>query len=99
MYVFDLLLNKFLSFGALVQFLTFSLFVPMSWHGTYDVFQFSTFGSILNVGCMFGAIISGRLADYFGRKRVSADDTDDAYLQNLSLKWLIKDKSYVAYVL
>ncbi|XP_073391852.1 sugar transporter ERD6-like 4 isoform X2 [Physcomitrium patens] len=30
--------------------------------------QFSTFGSILSVGCMLGAIVSGRLADYFGRK-------------------------------
>lgn len=35
----------------------------------FTIAQFSTFGSILNVGCMFGAIISGRLADYFGRKR------------------------------
>ena len=37
-----------------------------------DVFQFSTFGSILNVGCMIGAITSGRIADYSGRKRVSS---------------------------
>lgn len=34
----------------------------------FTIAQFSTFGSILNVGCMFGAIVSGRLADYFGRK-------------------------------
>ncbi|CAK9220067.1 unnamed protein product [Sphagnum troendelagicum] len=31
--------------------------------------QFSTFGSILNVGCMLGAILSGKIADYLGRKR------------------------------
>jgi MFS family permease len=31
-------------------------------------FQFSTFGSILNVGCMLGAILSGKIADYLGRK-------------------------------
>lgn len=37
-----------------------------------DVCQFSTFGSILNVGCMIGAITSGRIADYIGRKRVSS---------------------------
>lgn len=37
----------------------------------FTIAQFSTFGSILNVGCMFGAIVSGRLADYFGRKLVS----------------------------
>ncbi|CAM6028039.1 unnamed protein product, partial [Sphagnum balticum] len=30
--------------------------------------QFSTFGSILNVGCMLGAILSGKIADYLGRK-------------------------------
>lgn len=30
--------------------------------------EFSTFGSILNVGCMMGAITSGRLADLLGRK-------------------------------
>jgi SP family facilitated glucose transporter-like MFS transporter 8 len=34
-------------------------------------FQFSTFGSILNVGCMLGAILSGKIADYLGRKHVS----------------------------
>lgn len=35
----------------------------------FTIAQFSTFGSILNVGCMIGAILSGRIADYFGRKR------------------------------
>jgi SP family facilitated glucose transporter-like MFS transporter 8 len=35
----------------------------------FSIAQFSTFGSILNVGCMIGAIISGRLADFFGRRR------------------------------
>ncbi|KAG0599868.1 hypothetical protein M758_12G184100 [Ceratodon purpureus] len=35
----------------------------------FTIAQFSTFGSILNVGCMIGAIISGRLADYLGRRR------------------------------
>lgn len=33
--------------------------------------QFSTFGSIVNVGAMFGAIASGRIADYLGRRKVS----------------------------
>ncbi|KAI9194399.1 hypothetical protein LWI28_005603 [Acer negundo] len=30
--------------------------------------QFSTFGSILTIGAMFGAITSGRIADFIGRK-------------------------------
>lgn len=33
--------------------------------------QYSLFGSILTIGAMIGAIISGRIADYAGRRTVS----------------------------
>jgi len=33
--------------------------------------QYSLFGSILTIGAMVGAIISGSLADYAGRRAVS----------------------------
>ncbi|KAK2976809.1 hypothetical protein RJ640_002208 [Escallonia rubra] len=33
--------------------------------------QYSTFGSMLNIGGMLGAIVSGRVADLIGRKRVA----------------------------
>jgi len=33
--------------------------------------QYSIFGSILTIGAMIGAIISGRIADYAGRRAVS----------------------------
>ena len=33
--------------------------------------QYSLFGSILNFGAMIGAITSGRIADFTGRKGVS----------------------------
>lgn len=32
--------------------------------------QFSMFGSIITIGAMIGAVTSGRLADYIGRKGV-----------------------------
>lgn len=32
--------------------------------------QYSLFGSILTIGAMIGAIISGRIADYAGRRTV-----------------------------
>jgi len=34
--------------------------------------QYSTFGSLLTIGAMVGAIPSGRIADFLGRKGVSA---------------------------
>ena len=33
--------------------------------------QYSIFGSILTIGAMIGAIVSGRIADYAGRRIVS----------------------------
>lgn len=33
--------------------------------------QYSLFGSILTIGAMVGAIVSGSLADYAGRRAVS----------------------------
>ena len=33
------------------------------------------FGSILTIGAMFGAVTSGRIADYIGRKGVSPNFT------------------------
>jgi len=33
--------------------------------------QYSLFGSILTIGAMVGAIVSGGLADYAGRRAVS----------------------------
>ena len=33
--------------------------------------QYSLFGSILTIGAMIGAIMSGRIADYIGRRGVS----------------------------
>lgn len=33
--------------------------------------QYSIFGSILTVGAMIGAIVSGKIADYAGRRVVS----------------------------
>ncbi|KAL2945476.1 Sugar transporter ERD6-like 7 [Bienertia sinuspersici] len=34
--------------------------------------QFSVFGSILNFGAMMGAVLSGRIADRFGRRGAMA---------------------------
>jgi len=34
--------------------------------------QYSLFGSILTIGAMIGAIMSGRIADYIGRRGVSS---------------------------
>ena len=34
--------------------------------------QYSTFGSLLTIGAMVGAIASGRIADFLGWKGVSA---------------------------
>lgn len=42
--------------------LTAKLFYPM---------QYSIFGSILTIGAMIGAVVSGRIADYAGRRVVS----------------------------
>lgn len=33
--------------------------------------QFSVFGSIMTIGGMLGAILSGKIADIFGRRNVS----------------------------
>ena len=33
--------------------------------------QYSTFGSLLTIGAMVGAIASGRIADFLGQKGVS----------------------------
>jgi len=33
--------------------------------------QYSIFGSILTIGAMIGAVVSGRIADYAGRRVVS----------------------------
>lgn len=33
--------------------------------------QYSLFGSILTIGAMIGAIMSGKIADYIGRRGVS----------------------------
>eukprot|EP01018_Ginkgo_biloba_P018609 Gb_17553 [translate_table: standard] len=38
------------------------------------VSQFSLFGSLSNVGAMLGAVLSGSIADYIGRKGVCALD-------------------------
>lgn len=35
------------------------------------VAQFSIFGSILTIGAMIGAVVSGTIADYAGRRLVS----------------------------
>lgn len=36
-----------------------------------SLFQYSTFGSILTIGAIVGATLSGRIADYVGRRLVS----------------------------
>jgi SP family sugar porter-like MFS transporter len=33
--------------------------------------QYSIFGSILTLGAMFGAVFSGKIADFIGRRGVS----------------------------
>ena len=35
------------------------------------ILQYSVFGSILTIGAMFGAVMSGKIADLFGRRGVS----------------------------
>lgn len=35
------------------------------------ILQYSVFGSILTIGAMIGAVVSGRIADYIGRRGVS----------------------------
>lgn len=37
--------------------------------------QYSIFGSILTIGAMIGAIVSGSIADYAGRRVVSFSDS------------------------
>lgn len=36
-----------------------------------SILQYSVFGSILTIGAMIGAVVSGRIADYIGRRGVS----------------------------
>lgn len=53
--------------------------------------QYSLFGSILTIGAMIGAIVSGKLADYIGRRGVSISITVELYLVILLSVKLQKD--------
>lgn len=35
------------------------------------IVQYSVFGSVLSISAMVGAVVSGKLADYIGRRGVS----------------------------
>ena len=61
---FVALLRK-LSFACLIHFC-----IWFSQH-LLVILQYSLFGSILTIGAMIGAIVSGQIADYIGRRGVS----------------------------
>lgn len=61
-----------------------------SWHYLF-IMQYSLFGSILTIGAMIGAIVSGKLADYIGRRGVSISITVELYLVILLSVKLQKD--------
>lgn len=43
--------------------------------------QYSVFGSVLTIGAMVGAIVSGSIADYAGRRLVSFSNS--AYIPKM----------------
>jgi MFS family permease len=61
--IFILKCNKLLYYNNFLLTLIFFTFNP----------QFAIFGSILTIGAMIGAITSGRLADFLGRKMVNTE--------------------------
>lgn len=40
-------------------------------HGAFLYMQYSVFGSIMTVGAILGAVMSGKIADLVGRRGVS----------------------------